>query len=147
MNIAQIESKLKLLVEKIDSETFIYDLLEAYFLPKASISRLQKGSLNLSKVPGEVSWKKKVFFKAELTRDLHLSITALKDELKHHQRFAIVTDYTTLLAIDTLTQDRLDLPLSDLPKYYDFKLYEKMIAEEQNQGTLFEVEKKKGKKK
>ena len=59
MNITQIENNLNLLIENIDKESFIYNLLESYYLPKASISRLQKGSLNLSKVPGEVSWRKK----------------------------------------------------------------------------------------
>ena len=122
MNVAQIENNLKLLVFTLDKETFIYNLLESYYLPKASISRLQKGSLNLSKVHGEVSWKKKLFFKEELENDLHLTISSLKDELKHNQRFVIVTDYKTLLAIDTLTKDQLDTPITDLPKYYDFFL-------------------------
>lgn len=122
MNLAQIENNLKLLVYTLDKENFIYNLLESYYLPKASISRLQKGSLNLSKVPGEVSWKKKLFFKEELKNDLHLTISSLKDELKHNQRFVIVTDYKTLLAIDTLTKDQLDIPITDLPKYYDFFL-------------------------
>lgn len=122
MNVAQIENHLKLLVYSLDKEAFIYNLLESYYLPKASISRLQKGSLNLSKVPGEVSWKKKLFFKEELKNDLHLTISSLKDELEHNQRFVIVTDYKTLLAIDTLTKDQLDIPITDLPKYYDFFL-------------------------
>ena len=122
MNVAQIENNLKLLVCTLDKENFIYNLLESYYLPKASISRLQKGSLNLSKVQGEVSWKKKLFFKEELKNDLHLTISSLKDELKHNQRFVIVTDYKTLLAIDTLTKDQLDIPITDLPKYYDFFL-------------------------
>jgi type I restriction-modification system DNA methylase subunit len=122
MNIIQIEIKLKTLVNTLDKETFIYNLLESYYLPKASISRLQKGSLNMSKVPGELSWKKKLFFKEELKNDLHLTISSLKDELKHNQRFVIVTDYKTLLAIDTLTKDQLDIPITDLPKYYDFFL-------------------------
>ena len=122
MNITQIENNLNLLIENIDKESFIYNLLESYYLPKASISRLQKGSLNLSKVPGEVSWKKKVFFKEELINDLHLTISSLKNELKQNQRFVLVTDYKTLLAIDTLTQDQLDIPITELPKYYDFFL-------------------------
>ena len=122
MNVTQIENNLKLLVASVDKDNFIYNLLEAYFLPKASISRLQKGSLNLSKVPGEVSWKKKIFFKEELKNDLHLTISSLKDELKHNQRFVIVTDYQTVLAIDTLTHDQLDIPITDLPKFYDFFL-------------------------
>ncbi len=122
MNLTQIENNLKILVQSFDKETFIYRLLESYFLPKASISRLQKGTLNLSKVQGEVSWKKKVFFKEVLNDDLHLTISALKGEIKHSQRFLIVTDYATLLAIDTITKDQLDIPLADLPKYYDFFL-------------------------
>ena len=63
MNLAQIENNLKSIIVNIDRENFIYKLLESYFLPKASISRLQKGTLNLSKVPGEVSWKKKLMSK------------------------------------------------------------------------------------
>lgn len=122
MSLSQIENRLKQLVNTLDKETFIYKFLESYSLPKASISRLQKGSLNLSKVPGEVSWKKKLFFKEELKNDLHLTISSLKDEIKHNQRFVIVTDYKTLLAIDTLTKDQLDIPITDLPKYYDFFL-------------------------
>jgi hypothetical protein len=122
MNLTQIESNLKQLVNSFDKETFVYDLLAAYYMPKATISRLQKGSLNLSKIPGEVSWKKKLFFKEELKRDLHLTITDINENLKQGQRFVIVTDYKTILAIDTITQDRLDIAFSDLPKYYDFFL-------------------------
>ena len=122
MNVPQIENNLKLLVYTLDKETFIYNLLESYNIPKNTIARIQKGTYNLSKVPGEVSWKKKLFFKQELENDLHLTISSLKDELKHNQRFVIVTDYKTLLAIDTLTKDQLDIPITDLPKYYDFFL-------------------------
>lgn len=122
MNIAQIENNLNKLMKSFDKETFIYNLLTAYYLPKASITRLQKGNLNLSKVPGEVSWKKKLFFKEEFENDLHLTISNLKDELKHNQRFVIVTDYNSILAIDTQTDDKLDIPLKDLPKHYDFFL-------------------------
>jgi hypothetical protein len=63
MNIAQIEINLQKLIATFNKETFIYDLLLAYNLPKASITRLKKGNLNLSKVQGEISWKKKLFFK------------------------------------------------------------------------------------
>lgn len=122
MNIAQIENNLQKLIKSFNKDTFIYDLLLAYDLPKASITRLRKGNLNLSKAEGEISWKKKLFFKKEYKKDLHLTISKLKDELKHNQRFAIVTDYKTLLAIDTKTDDKLDIALTDLPKHYDFFL-------------------------
>ncbi|MGR3178706.1 MAG: class I SAM-dependent DNA methyltransferase [Candidatus Anammoxibacter sp.] len=122
MNIVQIENNLQKLINTFAKVTFIYDLLLAYGLPKASITRLQKGNLNLSNVEGEISWKKKLFFREEFKEDLHLTISRLQGELIHDQRFLVVTDYETLLAIDTRTDDKLDIALKDLPKYYDFFL-------------------------
>lgn len=122
MNIAQIETNLTKLIQSFSKETFIYDLLLAYNLPKATIAKLQNGNLNMSKVEGEVSLKKKLFFKEEFSKDLHLSITEALKDLKHNQRFVIVTDYKSFLAIDTLTEDKLDVPLNELPKHYDFFL-------------------------
>jgi len=122
MNIAQIEDNLQKLIKSFSKRTFIYDLLLAYGLPKASITRLKKGNLNLSKVDGEISWKKKLFFKEVFKQDLHFAISELANDIKHDQRFVIVTDYKTFLAIDTKTQDKLDIELKDLPKHYDFFL-------------------------
>ncbi len=122
MNIAQIETKLKNSVEYFNQFEFIYELLEAYNLPKASITRLRKGNLNLSKNQDEIIWKKKLHFKEEFMFDLHETIIALKGKIKHGERFIIVTDYKTILAIDTVTEDKLDCKLQDLPKHYDFFL-------------------------
>jgi len=63
MNMTQIDKKLQKLIKNLNKETFIYDLLLAYNLPKATVTRLQKGTANLSKLEGEVSLKKKLFFK------------------------------------------------------------------------------------
>ena len=122
MNITQIEKNLSKLIKNLNEETFIYDLLLAYNLPKATITRLQKGTANLSKLVGEVSLKKKLFFKEVYNEDLHLSITNLSKDIKHNQRFVIVTDYKTLLAKDTKMNVTLDIHLKDLPKNYDFFL-------------------------
>jgi len=122
MNIAQIEINLQKLIAVFNKESFIYDLLLAYGLPKASVTRLKKGSLNLSKTEGEISWKKKLFFRAEYEADLHLTISQIAKTIKHKERFVVLTDYKTLLAIDTKTGDKLDITLNDLPKHYDFFL-------------------------
>ncbi len=122
MNLVQIEINLQKLIATINKETFIFELLLAYGLPKASITRLQKGNLNMSKNEGEISWKKKLFLKEEYKADLHLTISDLANNITHNERFIIVTDYKTILAIDTKTEDKLDCTLSDLPKYYDFFL-------------------------
>lgn len=122
MNIAQIESNLQNILTSYTNETFIYEFLLAYGLPKASITRLQKGNLNLSKIEGEISWKKKLFFKPVFNQDLHQAISEIKSTLKQEQRFVIVTDFKILLAIDTKTNDSLDIDFTALPKHFDFFL-------------------------
>ena len=125
MNIAQIESNLQKLIKSFSEKTFIYDLLLSYGLPKASITRLKKGSLNLSKNDGEIAWKKKLLFQVIKDADLHDTIDGIRKDpksVKHDPRFIVVTDYETILGIDTKTQDTLDIEIKDLPKHYDFFL-------------------------
>lgn len=145
MNITQIESNLQKLMKSFDKKTFVYELLLAYGLPKASITRLQKGNLNLSKIEGEICWKKKVLFKEEYNEDLHITVSELAKNTKHNERFVIVTDYKTLLAIDTKTDDKLDIELKDLPKHYDFFLpwagMEKAQHKEENPADVKAAEK------
>ncbi|MBG6063365.1 type I restriction-modification system DNA methylase subunit [Flavobacterium sp. CG_9.1] len=145
MNIAQIEVNLQKLILDYTQETFIYELLLAYGLPKASITRLQKGNLNLSKIEGEISWKKKLFFKPVFNQDLHLVISEIKSTLKQDQRFVIVTDFKTLLAIDTKTTDSLDIDFNALPKHFDFFLpwagMEKATHQNENPADVKAAEK------
>lgn len=122
MNIAQIEKNLQKLMKTFNKESFIYELLLAYGSPKASITRLQKGNLNLSKNDGEIIWKKKLSFKEEYKEDLHITVSEIAKSIKHNERFVIVTDFKLLLAIDTKADDKLDIELKDLPKHYDFFL-------------------------
>ena len=122
MKIIQIEQNLKDLIDSFDKGEFVYDLLLAYGRPQASITRLKSGNLNLSSIEGEVSWKKQLFFKEEYSADLHLIVSELVKTIKNDQRFIIVTNYETLLAVDTKTLDKLDIKLTDLPKHYDFFL-------------------------
>lgn len=122
MNIAQIEENVQGLVKSFVKETFIFDLLLAYGLPKASISRLQKGNLNLSKINGDISWKKKLLYRQVEDSDLFEEISDLSNQCKHDQRFIIVTDFRTLLAIDTKTDEKLDIEVKNLPRHFDFFL-------------------------
>ncbi|MCD4719636.1 MAG: N-6 DNA methylase [Desulfobacula sp.] len=125
MNIEKIEDTIQSLVTDLDEKSFIYDLLLAYNQPKSSITRLKKGDYNLSKISDEILWKKKLFFKNETDSDLHDLIDKLKNDpgiIKHHPRFIIVTDFQTLLSVDTRTKDTLDIPIVSLAKHYDFFL-------------------------
>ncbi len=122
MNLTQLENQLKELTEKLNKEEFIYDLLLAYKLPKASIARLKNGNLNLAKTEGDIVWKKKLNFQVVTERDLHLAVSENWKSLKHNERFVVVTDFVKLVAIDTLTEDKLDIELKELHKHYDFFL-------------------------
>lgn len=86
---------------------------------------MKKGDFNLSKIEGEVLYKKKVFFKEVATDKLFATIDDLtknEEDLKHNPRFVIVTDYKTLLAKDTRTGLTLDTPILEINKRYDFFL-------------------------
>lgn len=125
MNKTQIEKSLDQLVKSLDKDNFIYDLLVAYGISKTSITRLKKGDFNLSKVEGEVLYKKKVLFKVAKTGtllDVIDTLTKNEEELKHNPRFVIVTDFITLLAKDTRTGLTLDTPILEINKRYDFFL-------------------------
>ncbi len=125
MNIEDIEENVRSVMENPVEDRFVYDLLLAFGLPKASITRLKKGDYNLSKKPGEVLWKKRLCFRHERDSDLHACIDELRNApsvAKQEPRFILVTDYQTLLSVDTKTGDTLDIPFAELPKHFDFFL-------------------------
>ena len=125
MNIEEIQKNLEKIIKKISEESFIYDLLTAYGQPKATITRLKNGDYNLSKINGEVIWKKKLLFREVNDEDLHVLIDHLRKDpvaLKHSPRFIILTDFSTLLTVDTKTNDTLDIPIKEISKHTDFFL-------------------------
>ena len=140
MNISQIEEKVKTLVENTDQAEFLFNLLECYGKPKASITRLKmvgKGSYNLSKNSDEVLWKKQVYFKATDSDQLLSTIDEMKHAevaKKHDPRFIIAINGTHLLAIDTKIGDTLDIPLLELNKKFDFFLPWAGLEKSQAQG-------------
>lgn len=143
MNIVEIENNIEKMIKAFNKSTFIYDLLLSYDLPKASITRLQKGNLNLSKNQGEIVWKKKLLFKEVYKENLYETIDLLRNDSKllaHDPRFIIVTDYKTLLAVDTKTDETLDIEIGDILKHYDFFLpwagMEKAQIQVENQADV-----------
>ena len=124
MTILEIENNLNTLVANFDKETFIFDLLLAYGSPKSTIKRLQGSDHDKLSSDGELVLRKKLFFKV-VSNNLHATIDTLKsqkDVTKHSPRFIIVTDYETLLAYDTKTEDSLDSELLNITNHYDFFL-------------------------
>lgn len=125
MNSKEIQHNVQSIFDDFSKEEFIYDLLIAYGISKTSVTRLKKGDFNLSKVEGETLYKKKIFFKEEATGQLLSAIDTISKEeriLKHKPRFAILTDYKTLVAKDLRLGKALDIQISELPNYFDFFL-------------------------
>lgn len=71
------ENAKALLKDAPDSESFIYNFLLAYGTPRSSVVRLRTGDMNLAKVPGDLLFKKKLFFKAA-EGDLFTALESLK---------------------------------------------------------------------
>lgn len=143
MSITDYEDKIKEIVEKEDHGQFIYDFLSVYEkISKATITKLRKGSNNLSKVPGEVYLKNKLFFK-ETKGQVMQTYSDLEDRIdgiKSKPGYIVVTDYKQLLARDIKTGDTLDIKFMELPRYFDFFLawngIEKADFERENPADL-----------
>ncbi len=125
MKSSEIKHNVQNLIDNFSKDEFVFDLLVAYGISKTSVTRLKKGDYNLSKVDGEILYKKKIFFKVEATNKLLSSIDAITKEeriLKHKPRFAIATDYKQIVAKDLLKGKNLDVKVKELPNYFDFFL-------------------------
>jgi hypothetical protein len=125
MTITKIEENITNLMIEFDKDNFLFELLLSYGFPKATIARHKKGELNQLEQKGEFTIRKKLLFKVADSDELHGTIDTLHSESKTSKtppRFIIVTDYKTLLSVDTKTEDTLDIELLDLTKHYDFFL-------------------------
>lgn len=121
----ECEDQIQSIINEPNHEGFVYDFLSVYEkIPKATITKLRKGLNNLSKEPGEVYLKNKLYFK-QTDSDLmqaYVDVQARVNELGTKPRFIIVTDYKQLLAKDTKTHDSLDIEFSKLPQKFKFFL-------------------------
>lgn len=143
MNISKIEENIREILSNIRPDTFIYDLLSAYGTSNASLARLQKGSRNLSKNSGEILWKKNIFFKEVKEEELRKAfdqVSRREQVIKQSPRFIIVSDYQTILALDTKTTDTLDIPISGLCENFDFFFplagFEKASFHKENEADI-----------
>jgi MmeI, DNA-methyltransferase domain/MmeI, target recognition domain/MmeI, N-terminal domain/MmeI, helicase spacer domain/MmeI, C-terminal domain len=121
----EIEHNVQRIIDNFSKEDFIYDLLIAYGISKTSVTRLKKGDYNLSKVEGEILYKKKIFFKVEKSDKLLSSIDEISKEsriLKQNPRFVILTDFKHLVAKDLKLGTNIDIEIKDLPNRFDFFL-------------------------
>ncbi|MBO0455698.1 class I SAM-dependent DNA methyltransferase [Enterococcus hulanensis] len=138
MSVIEIEDKIINIVKNIDKENFIFEFLKIYDIPNATVTRLKKGTNNLSKQTDEIHLKNKLYFKIA-NNDLFKSFVEMEAQvnvLPLVPRYLMVTDFETLLAKDTKTGESLDIPFEELPFHFSFFLawngIEKVDYEKEN---------------
>jgi len=128
IGLKDIEENIQPLGKRLSyDKEFIFELLAAYGRSPANITRLRNGQLNVADdKANEVAQKNIVYFKpVEDGQELYLVVDDLKSSpavVRYSTRFVIVTDYTHLLAVDTKTNETLDIALRDISKHYAFFL-------------------------
>lgn len=123
MTRTEIEQNLLHLSQHFDPENFIYDFLLAFGIRKATVSRLKKGDFNKSKIPGEVLYNSKLFFKESTSGEMMYEIEQLAKEeriLKENPRFLLLTDNQTIVARDLKNKLNKEFPIDQLPDARDF---------------------------
>lgn len=153
VNITQIENTVKKLAIDItdgmvSKDDFIYELMTAYGHRKTTVSRIRSGERNLSSIPGEVRAKRHIYFKHSASNEVLSDIDTMKKEpsvTRDKIRFVIATDFIDFLAIDTRTQDTLDIQFDELGKHFDFFLpwagLEKAVYQGENPADVKAAEK------
>jgi hypothetical protein len=140
MNLREIEERVAAIGNAEEPE-FLFELLRAYGIPKASITRLRSGSSNRSDQADEYLWKNKVYYRSLDCPDeeLYAVVDAAKAEervLRERPRFAIARNAHRLVAADLKTSDALDVKIDDLQNHAAFFLpwagIEKTQIENQN---------------
>ncbi len=127
MNIAEIESSLKDLIDKsFEPSEFPFEFLACFDAPKATITKLRQSSTpDLLGEPGEVHWKKKLLYRAaeqgrggESIERMVAAWTGKKDA----PRILLCVDGRDVLARDVKTGAVLDTEFSKLNDAFDFFL-------------------------
>lgn len=143
MSIIEFEDKIVDIVNRKDHSEFLYELLDVYDIPRATITRLKTGHQNLTKRPGEVHLKNRVWFKEANNGQLFDSFVEVEEQvvgLSAKPRYLLVTDFDGILAKDTKTQEALDIKFEELPQHFDFFLawkgIEKVDFEKENPADI-----------
>lgn len=133
----------KLVADRPSNEDFIFELLLAYGLPKASITRMRKaGTYNHATSEGEVLWKKKVWFKP-VDGDLFTTIGAMQSSgniAKHDPRFLIVVYDCRAGMVEDLPAKRLEGFASSTIPALQNQSFTHMLAIDLKTGDTLDIE-------
>jgi hypothetical protein len=125
MNIAEIESSLKELVEAPFAPTeFVFKFIEIYDAPKSTVTKLRQAAADDLFGVGMI-WKKKLFFRVAEKGDSAAAVDAMRSDplvRKQDPRFFMATDGIEVIAYDTKLDQSCDAPFRALNDSFDFFL-------------------------
>lgn len=126
MAITETEDRITDIINRNNQDEFIYDFLSVYDFPKATITKLRKGTNNLAKESGAVYLKNRLYYQqVAADNNLMQHFADLKqkvEQLGAKPRYIMVTDFKNVLAEDTKTGDTLDIEFERLPQKFEFFL-------------------------
>lgn len=127
MALTELEDRIADIVNDVDKETFIFDFMREMGLPKATVTKLQKGqkAANIATVEGDIWSNKNVYFRKtekDVLSELMDVQNIVKSKLGNQPRIILVTDFQRLVALDTKLSDTLDINFLELPQNFDFFL-------------------------
>lgn len=133
--------------------SFIFDFLQLFNVPKATLTRLKNNTSNANKADfpenGEVALIQQIYFKpVQPETDLYQALEQLKKSptvKTHKTRFLFVTDFKNVEAYDVKADDFISCPFNELHKEYAFFLplagFEKATLTEENPADTKAAEK------
>ena len=133
--------------------SFIFDFLQLFNVPKATLTRLKNNTSNANKADfpenGEVALIQQLYFKpVQPETDLYQSLEQLKKSptaKTHKTRFLFVTDFRNVEVYDVKADDFISCPFNKLHKEYAFFLplagFEKATLTEENPADTKAAEK------
>ena len=133
--------------------SFIFDFLQLFNIPKATLTRLKNNTSNANKADfpknGEVALIQQLYFKpVQPETDLYQTLEQLKKSptvKTHKTRFLFVTDFKNVEAYDVKADDFISCPFNELHKEYAFFLplagFEKATLTEENPADTKAAEK------
>lgn len=106
---------------------FIFSFLDAYDFPRATVTQVRNGgqrNIASRKEEGHVGLKNWLYYMpVRAGENIHEALQMLADDeepARHKCRFLVVTDHQEITALDTKTDERLEVSLGDLATQYLF---------------------------
>ena len=126
MNVAELEMQLKDLVSRpFDQSEFVYNLMELYNAPPASIKKLRSGTMNKADLVGDILWQRKLYFRTAELGQASLTLDVLKQRKPtklYKPRFIVTTDGKEFSAFDVKLDEYLHCDFAKLNDHFDFFL-------------------------